>query len=291
MPVRVGDVELIGLQAVHVEEGRALVEQRVPGQQGHSFQDLGRGPVTLVLEGILFGEGVQDDLEALRAAQADAEPRAFAADIATGVDFTHVVVAEVQVAQSAGYRARYTFVLKVREHVEPPAPSALPAINAGVAADGAGFMGAALAAAEVLQDPAKLPGLLDQFPDLLQHLDMADLGNSIADMASELTGVDFSGIVSALSKIDPQLLSDLFEVIKDPGKLGDFIEKYAKEGLDILSDLTGVDLSAVSELVQAFVGGADFLKKLEDVIKRAKELLESVADFNPFEGLEGVVAS
>ena len=55
MSVRIGKIELTGVQDLHTEEARTLVEQRVPEQQGSVFQDLGREPVTIVIDGLLFG--------------------------------------------------------------------------------------------------------------------------------------------------------------------------------------------------------------------------------------------
>ena len=45
MSVRIGKIELTGVQDLHTEEARTLVEQRVPEQQGSVFQDLGREPL------------------------------------------------------------------------------------------------------------------------------------------------------------------------------------------------------------------------------------------------------
>ena len=91
MSIRIGKVELIGIQEAYTEETRSLVEQRVPDQQGSVFQDLGREPVTVVLEGFLFGPEVLPDLEKLRQAQEKAEPLPLAADISAGTELTDVI--------------------------------------------------------------------------------------------------------------------------------------------------------------------------------------------------------
>ena len=56
MPIRIGKIELVGLNRVYTEDTRSLVKQRGPGQAGGLFQDLGREPVTIVMEGILLGD-------------------------------------------------------------------------------------------------------------------------------------------------------------------------------------------------------------------------------------------
>ena len=68
MTVRIGKIELTGVQDLHTEEARTLVEQRVPEQQGSVFQDLGREPLTLVIEGLILGDEALSTLENLRQA-------------------------------------------------------------------------------------------------------------------------------------------------------------------------------------------------------------------------------
>src|SRR4051794_26758532 len=131
MTIRVGNIELKGVQNVHTEEARTLVEQRVPEQQGSVFQDLGREPVTIVLDGELFGGDVLASLEKLRRAQAKAEPLSFAADVAVGTELTDVLVEDVRIRQIAGFTDRYRFAMRLKEHVQPPAPAgaALAPVN------------------------------------------------------------------------------------------------------------------------------------------------------------------
>ena len=112
MTVRLGKIELTAVQSLHTEESRTLVEQRVPEQQGSVFQDLGRDPVTLMLEGLLLGEQALQTLEKLRQAQAKAEPLSFAADIAEGSELTEVVIEDFRARQVAGYAARFRFSLE-----------------------------------------------------------------------------------------------------------------------------------------------------------------------------------
>ena len=189
MTIRIGKVELIGVQDVHTEEARNLVEQRVPDQQGSLFQDLGRDPVTIVLEGLLFGAKVLEDLEKLRAAQTKAEPVAFAADIAVGTELTEVIIEDVKVRQVAGYPDRYRFTIRVREHVEPPeSPAkAQAAVNDAVAADADAWGGDSLGAAKALQDPASIPEVLAENPGALAQMSSAELTDPVAAKVDDLS--------------------------------------------------------------------------------------------------------
>ncbi|WP_295455127.1 hypothetical protein [uncultured Thiodictyon sp.] len=288
MTVRIGGIELTGVQDLRTEESRTLVENRVPEQQGSVFQDLGREPLTLVLEGLLFRPESLDDLERLREAQAKAQPLSFAADIAVGSELTDVIIEDLRVRQVAGYAHRYHFALRLREHRAPPAPAqaGLAAVDAQVSADAAAWGADSLAAAAVLQDPASLPGALSANPGLLDHLSAGDLADSIGGKLSGLTGTDLSGIMQSLGRIDPQTALDLLAAVRDGGNLGTFFDKYLDQGLDLLSDLTGVDLSKAGPFLKALAGGFEFLQRLKEVGESAARLVEDLAAFDPFAGLK-----
>jgi len=283
MSVRIGKIELIGVQDLYTEEARTLVEQRVPEQQGSVFQDLGREPVTIVLDGLLFGDGVMSELEDLRAAQAKAEPLPFAADVAVGTELTDVVIEDVRVRQVAGYRHRYRFTLRLREHMAPPQPAdaALAPVNAGIEADAAAWGQGALAAASVLQDPSSLGEALDAQPDLLEHLDMGDLGASVAASTGGLSGAQLDGILQAIGERDPSAAMALFQGLKDAGGLGDLLAKLADEGLPLPEFLRNLDPALLSDLARFFAGGLDFLQKLKEVSDKARALADRIKHFDP----------
>lgn len=291
MSVRIGKIELTGVQNLYTEEARTLVEQRVPEQQGNVFQDLGREPVGIVLEGLLFGEEALSALEDLRQAQAKAEALPFAADIAVGTELTDVIIEDVRVRQLAGYRHRYRFVIRLREYLVPPEPvdANIADVNSAVQADADAWAADSLGAVAALQDPSSLAGTLVNQPNVLEHLSMDDLGAAIGVNASELAGGDFSNILKAVSKIDLATAMELVQAVRDADSLGDFLNKYADEGLDFVSDLTGLDLSQASALVKALAGGLEFLKQLKEVSEKAGNLVNDVKDFDPIAGLRPVL--
>jgi DNA circularisation protein N-terminus len=276
MTVRIGKIELKSVQDLHTQEARTLVEQRVPEQQGSVFQDLGREPVTVLLSGFLFGDDVLSTLESLRAAQTKAEPQAFSADIAVGTELTEVVIEEVRVRQVAGYRNRYRFFMRLKEHVEPPQPAAAATapVNASVAGDADAWGSGTVAAAGVLQDPASLPGALADNPGLLNHLDMGELSSSIAGNMDTLSAGSLDGMVASLANADPSKADSLFGKLKDAGSLGSMIMKYVQEGVDFVKNL---DPQKMIGLVKAFAGALDFLKALAKVANAAGHVLDTIA--------------
>lgn len=275
MAVRLGKIELTAVQSLHTEESRTLVEQRVPEQQGSVFQDLGREPVTLVLEGLLLGDDALPTLEKLRQAQSKAEPLSFAADIAEGSELTEVVIEDFRARQVAGHAARFRFSLRLREHVEPPQPAgaATAAVDSGVRADAAAWSDDNLAAAGVLQDPASLGSALADNPALLQQLDMDDLGSAVTQNLDAMDTGQLGDMLATVGEIDPNKASALFDGIQKAGGMGAMLQKYIAEGTNFVEQLRKIPLSS---LMKAFSGGLEFLKALKDVADKASKLVGDI---------------
>jgi hypothetical protein len=274
--IRIGKIELLGVQSLHTEETRTLVEQRVPEQQGSAFQDLGREPVTLVLEGFLHGDDAGSTLETLRTAQAKAEPQSFAADIVVGTELTDVIIESVRVRQLAGYRNRYRFQIRLREHVEPPQPAGAgaAAVSKQAKQDAAAWGGGQMAAGGVLQDPASLPAALAANPGVLDALDMNEMGGALARDMDVLSAGQLDGVLSAVANANPAKADALLGGLKEAGGLGSMLVKYASEGVAFLK---GIDLKKLGALAKAFAGGLDFLQKLLAVVDTGSKLVATIS--------------
>ena len=289
MPMRIGSVALPGLQAVYAVENRTLVEQRVPGAQGSVFQDLGREPVTLRLQGWILGETAGDDIEALRSAHARAEPQSFAADIAVGSELVDVIIQDLDIRQPAGWRMRYWFETVVREYQQPPEPAGAgqAAVDAEVAVDADVWSADNVAALGGLADPSSLGSLLGGSPDLLSQLTSGDLMDAITGALDDLTSLDLQAIMDVVAKIDPQKVGDLVNKLKDANSLGEVLGIFAKDGLALFSDLTGIDTGMLDALVTLATGGLDFIKQAKKVGEAAIDLFGKLAGFNPLAGVTG----
>jgi hypothetical protein len=283
MAVRIGSIELTGLQDIRTQDARGLVQQRGPGQTGSVAQDLGREPVVILMNGLLLGDDPHAALEELRQAQTDARPLAFAADAIAGADLTDVLIEDLQVRQLSGYRERYSFHLRVREYSEPPEPAgaSMAAVDAGIGDEAAAWSEGAVAAAGVLQDPSSLAGAVAANPGLLEQLSAGELGSVLQGAAGALSGGDFAGVLRELGKLDVAKFATVIQDLASADNFGDFMQKLAGEGIDLLEELTGVDLGAAASLIKAIAGGSDFLARLQDVARRAGELGGVIADFDP----------
>ncbi len=254
MPVRIGRVEFTALQDVRSGDERSLVQHDVPGASGSVFQDLGRTPASLELEGLLLGESAVEDLEVLRDAYDKAEPLPFASDIAVGTELTDVVIADLLVRQEAGHRDRYRFALKIREHVEPPENTAasMAAVQEGIQADAAAWADDALAAASVLDDPSRFSELSGLNPGLLAQLaaGVGDLLELIQRIMKVTEAV--SALAAELGDFDP------LAPLTDPEGAGD-----AATMSDVLGGADGV-LVALNELL-----AAEALQKVKELAAKA----------------------
>jgi hypothetical protein len=288
MTVRIGKIELNGVQELHTEESRTLVEQRVPEQQGSVFQDLGRDPVSIILDGLLFSAEALSSLESLREAQIKAEPLAFAADIAVGTDLTDIIIEDIKIRQVAGYAHRYRYSMRLREYKQPPEPAnaAQQPVNDAVATDAETWSADSLAATSVLQDPSSLVASVQKNPGLLSCLSADELAGVISQNVGGMSGSQFGDILNAVKKIDPAKVIEVIQAVRDAGSLGEFIQKYADEGLDFASNLTGVDLRKAGSLIKALSGGLEFLKALKEIGDKTSKLLKDLGEFDPLASIK-----
>ncbi|MFE8599103.1 hypothetical protein [Archangium violaceum] len=291
MAVRIGKIALVGLSNIYTEDTRSLVQQRGPGMSGSVTQDLGREPVTIVMEGVLVGDDTTAALEELRQAQTKAKPLSFAADAIAGASLTDVLIVDFQVKQLAGYQGRYSFFLRVREYTEPPPPRGTAAVDAGVKKDAQAWAKGSTAAAAVIQNPSSLMSAVDKNPDLLGHLGASELGNIVNSTKDNLSGRNFGTLMKALGKVNPAIIGDFIKVVGGSGNLGDFIQKLANEGVNLIHELTGVDLGAaldVIKVIKDISGASDFLAKLQKVVGSATQLVETIGAFEPLAGFEAL---
>lgn len=283
MAVRLGKIELNAVQDVRADDNRSLVALRVPGATGGVFQDLGRAPASVVLEGLITGTGAEETLEKLRSAYQKAEPMSFASDIAIGTEMTDVVIADLLVRQEAGHKDRYRFTLRIREHVEPPesAGAGADAVGAAATADGAGWADNAVGAGAVLADPSTLADALGANPALLDQLSADQLGDALSANADFLDGNQLGDIVNTVGSLDPSKAGGMLEKLKSLGGLGSLVEKLAAAGQVLLK---GFQL--VKGLLGSMTDVLDLVKRVKELIARAKKVWEDVTNFKPFAALE-----
>ncbi len=283
MTIRVGSIDLIGLQEVYTEDSQALVELRGPGQAGGFFQDLGREPMTVVMSGILFGEEPSAALEELRQAQQEARPLPFAADVIAGAEFTDVLILDLKVRQIAGARGRYSFFLRVREHTEAPEPAdaGIAEVERAVEAEADAWNGGAIDAASVLEDPASLAPATAANPSLLDNLSEDELVDLLGAATPGSSGEALGGVLVALGERDPAALGGALTGIRERGGLAAIIDKLAAAGAVVRERLAALDLAAMLPIVLDMVNGTGVVADLKRVMSAADALASELQAFDP----------
>jgi hypothetical protein len=169
------DLELPQVQEIRTHELRSLAEHKAPGMAGSYLQNLGRRPTLLLLWGVATGPDARDFLGKLEAKFRAGQPLPFTADIVADARIDKVRVEDLKLDEVAGRPDRFTYVLALREAIEPVAPATAPALDPGLdtdlfaeAAALAGDLVAGLAAGTELLD--SLGRFVPQFTDLLSRL-------------------------------------------------------------------------------------------------------------------------
>lgn len=105
---------------IRVSDKRSIVEHRIPGRESSILQDLGRVPVRISFDGLIFGEGALESLEQIRAKFKAGEPVPFNSDISGVAEVTQVLIEELQIEEIGGTTNTYKYWMVLREYVPPP---------------------------------------------------------------------------------------------------------------------------------------------------------------------------
>jgi hypothetical protein len=105
---------------LNVSEKRSIVEHTIPGLQGSVLQDLGREPVRISFEGLIFGEEALQFVEQIRFKYKAGAPVPFSSDLSGVAEVTQVLIEELQVEEVGGVINTYTYWMVLREYTPPP---------------------------------------------------------------------------------------------------------------------------------------------------------------------------
>jgi hypothetical protein len=80
---------------------------------------LGREPVTISFEGILFGEGAREDLEIIESKFKAGSPVPFSSDISGVIEVNQVLIEDLRIEDAGGAVNRYRYWMVLREYFVP----------------------------------------------------------------------------------------------------------------------------------------------------------------------------
>jgi hypothetical protein len=105
---------------INVSEKRSIVEHRIPGLQGGVLQDLGREPVRISFEGLIFGKDALQFVEWIRSKYRAGAPVPFSSGLSRVAEVTQVLIEELQVEEVGGVINTYTYWMVLKEYTLPP---------------------------------------------------------------------------------------------------------------------------------------------------------------------------
>jgi hypothetical protein len=116
------DLELPQVQEIAVHERRILAEHKPPGMAGSLLQNMGRRPSHVTLWGVVTGPEATAFVEELDARYRAGDPVPFVADVLADAEIEQMVIDDLQWQEVAGRPQRFSYVLTLREYIEPVEP-------------------------------------------------------------------------------------------------------------------------------------------------------------------------
>jgi hypothetical protein len=116
------DLELPQVQEITTYDRRMLAEHKPPGMDGSLLQNLGRRPVHLSLWGVKTGPDALQFVENLEQKYRAGQPVPFVADIIADAEIEQMIIDDLKWQELAGKPERYSYVLTLREFIEPIEP-------------------------------------------------------------------------------------------------------------------------------------------------------------------------
>ncbi len=146
------DLELHQVQELATYDRRMLAEHKPPGMDGSLLQNLGRRPGHLALWGVKTGPDALEFVETLEQLYRAGRPVPFVADIMADAEIEQVIIDDLQWQEVAGKPDRYSYILTLREYIEPTVPEDLAALNTDILDDAAGLFDDLLGGLDIALD-------------------------------------------------------------------------------------------------------------------------------------------
>lgn len=129
MNIKIDDLELVkrvdengviletrSIINVTLSNRRQVFEVKVPGYNGSVFQDFGRYPVTIMVEGLLTGPNSKNTFQELSSKFRLGKPLQFSTDIPSITEISEVLIESFRATIVSLSPTSYWYILVLREH-------------------------------------------------------------------------------------------------------------------------------------------------------------------------------
>lgn len=173
------DLELPQVQEIRTHDLRALAEHKPPGMSGSLLQNLGRRPTVLLLWGVASGPEARDFITTLEDKFRAALPVPFTADIVNEAGIDKVRIADLKLDELAGKPDRFTYILTLREHIEPVEPEDTSFVDDDLLGDATGLIDGLVDGLDIgLELVTGLEQFVTPLTDMLTRLQDLNRGSS-----------------------------------------------------------------------------------------------------------------
>lgn len=111
-----------GIRSVYnlsVSKKRRIVEHKIPGLEGGILQDLGREPIRISFDGVLYGEKAKEVLEQLISKFKAGKPLPFYSTISDIAEVPKVLIEDLRVEDVSSVTNVFKYSIVLREYIPP----------------------------------------------------------------------------------------------------------------------------------------------------------------------------
>lgn len=184
-----GDISLNYIQHIEQSLNGGFIPVQIPGMAGQVMQKTERHSYQINIQGVIFGESTNDDIETLQTAASEGEELTFTASIIDALEIQQVIINKFKIGEDSARPGFYQYSLSLLESPPLPPPAELSSFG-GLDDFGLGDLGF---------DTDILSDLSEQVGDITDAIDQA---TQLLDQLSALTNLDGLNVSGLLEPMD-----------------------------------------------------------------------------------------
>lgn len=111
--------EIRSVYNISVSKKRRIIEHKIPGLEGGVLQDLGREPIRISFDGVLYGEKAKEVLEQLISKFKAGKPLSFYSTVSDIAEVPQVLIEDLNVEDMSSVTSIFKYSIVLREYLPP----------------------------------------------------------------------------------------------------------------------------------------------------------------------------